>query len=129
MDVGSEGSEDGCGRRKVEVPGHNWLEVGVMQGHCVKEEQHHRLLVQVKDRIHCRSAGAAVAVAAAVGSCRSAGERGPSRGIEGWMMDGRTTATAEVVVAVVCCGSWMSKTVSEGGSATAWPLPGRVRRV
>jgi hypothetical protein len=33
------------------------------------------------------------------------------------------------VVAVVCCGSWPLKTAFEDGSATAWPLPGRVRRV
>jgi hypothetical protein len=129
VDVDSEGSEDGCGSRKVEVPGHSWLEVGVMQGHCVKEEQHHRLRVQAKDRIHCCIVGAAVAVAEAAGSCRSAEVRDPCRGTGGWMMDGRTIATVEVVVAAVCCGSWMSKIVSGGGSATAWPLPGRVRRV
>jgi hypothetical protein len=105
-----------------------------MQGRCVREEQHRQLLGLVKGRIHYRIAGAAVAVAGAVavaeavGSCRNAEERGPCRAIEGWT-DGRTIATAEVVVAVVCCGSWLSRTVSEGGSATTWPLPGRVRRV
>jgi hypothetical protein len=129
VDVGFEESEDGCGSRKVEVPDHSWLEVGVMLSHCVKEGQHHRLLAQVKGRIHYRIAGAAVAVAEAAGSCRSAEERDPCRGTGGWMMDGRTIATVEVVVAAVCYGSWMSKIVSEGGSATAWPLPGRVRRV
>jgi hypothetical protein len=99
-----------------------------MLSRCAREEQHRQVVDQVKGHIHCRIAGAAVAVAEAVGSCRSAEERGPSRGIEGWM-GGRRIATAEVGAAVVCCGSWLSKTVSEGGSATTWPLPGRVRRV
>jgi hypothetical protein len=122
--VGSEGSEDGCGSQKVEVPGRSWPEVGVMRGYCAEEGEHRRLDL-VRDRIHrC----IAVAAAEAAGSYRSAGELSPWRGIDGRTGD-RTTATAEEVVAVVCCGSWLLKTVSEDGSATAWPLPGRVRRV
>jgi hypothetical protein len=126
--VGSEGSEDGCGSQKVEVPGRSWPEVGVMRGCCAEEGEHRRLDL-VRDRIHCCIAVAGVVAAAeAAGSCRSAEELNPWRGIDG-RTGGRTTATAEVVVAVVCCGSWLPKTVFEDGSATTWPLPGRVRRV
>jgi hypothetical protein len=126
--VGSEGSEDGCGSQKVEVPGRSWPEVGVMRGYCAEEGEHRRLDL-VRDRIHhCIAVAGVVAAAGAAGSCRSAGELNPWRGIDGQMGD-RTTATVEEVVAVVCCGSWLLKTVFEDGSATAWPLPGRVRRV
>ena len=126
MDVGFEGSEDGCDNPKDEVPGRSWPEVVVMQRHFGLEEgEHHQLLESAMGHSHCCIA---VAAAEAADSCRSAAERSPWRGIDD-RTDDRRIAIAEVVVAVACYGSWMSKTVSGDGSATAWPLPGRVRRV
>lgn len=121
--------EDGCDSQMVVVPAHSWLEVGEMQMRCVVEGEHYQRLDLVRGRshYHCRTA-VAVAAAEAEGSCRNAVERIPWREIGDWA-GASTTATVEVAVAVVCCGSWLSRTVSGGCVATAWPLPARVRRV
>lgn len=104
MDVGFEGSEDGCDSRKVEVPGRNWREVGARRRCCAEGEEHRQLMERVRDRIHCCVVAGIVAAAEAAGSCRSAAERNPWRGID-VRTGGRRIATAEVVGAVVCCDS------------------------
>ena len=76
-----------------------------MRRYCAEGEEHRQLLEPVRGRIHCCCVVAGIVAAAeAAGSCHSAGERNPWRGID-VRTGGRRTATAEVVVAVVCCDS------------------------
>lgn len=127
--VEPEELEDGCDSRMVVVLARSWLAVGEMRMRFVAEEEHYQRLDLVRGRSHYRTAVAvAVAAAEAEGSCRNAAERSPWPGIDDWA-GASTTVTAEVAVAVVCCDSWLTKTVVEGCVATAWPLPARVRRV
>lgn len=105
MDVDFEGSGDGCDSRKVEVPGRSWRGAMVTRRCCEEVEEHRQLLERVRERIHhCCVVADIVAAAEAAGSCHSAEERDPWRGIGG-RTGGRTTAIAEVVQAVVCCDS------------------------